>query len=123
MTPAPGVAKVVEFDGKCGRDVTCDEHKEYYVKLPSGLPLWSWPTHFTATTVAERLNGFITHIAEKAALCDRLAEALKAKIQMEGRGGVHKKLEDALCWKDNDEKAHKMATEALAAYDELKEKK
>ncbi len=43
-----------------------------------------------------------------------LREALLAKIQLEGRGGKPRKLDEALAWIQNDEKAERMAREALA---------
>ena len=51
---------------------------------------------------------------------EMLCAALKAKIQMEGRNGVHKKLEDHLIWRENDILAQKMADDAIAAYEAIR---
>lgn len=47
---------------------------------------------------------------------DKLLKALKAQMQMRGKGGVHQKLEEALAWKQNDELADRLANEAISDY-------
>ena len=45
----------------------------------------------------------------------RLREALLAKIKMEGRGGKHGKLDEAISWRENDEIAQRLAEKALSS--------
>lgn len=57
-------------------------------------------------------------LRDLVAAAEKLKLALDAKIVMEGRNGVHKKLDDHLAWRQNDELAQRMAEEALALYSE-----
>lgn len=55
--------------------------------------------------------------ARLIAAAPALYEALKAMLVMMDRGGQPRKLDEALTWRQNDEKARAMATAALALVD------
>lgn len=70
---------------------------------------------------AELIAYLVNHapaIAELVEAAEKLKLALDAKIVMEGRNGVHKRLDEHLAWRQNDELAQRMAEEALALYSE-----
>ena len=70
---------------------------------------------------AELIAYLVNHapaLAELVEAAEKLKLALDAKIVMEGRNGVHKKLDDHLAWRQNDELAQRMAEEAFKLYSE-----
>ena len=59
------------------------------------------------------------NLAEQRA--EALALALRAAMVMTDRGSHPRKLDEALCWKANDDLARSMADEALAAHNKAKQ--
>lgn len=64
----------------------------------------------------EICNSYIEKFRKVVEAGKDLKYALDLKIKMEGRGGKHGKIEEALSWRENDQIAHRAATEAMSKY-------
>ena len=65
------------------------------------------------TEIKKMICSSLNAYAQNQELIRELVEALKAERQMR-KASPPKKLDEELCWRDNDEKADRMAVAALA---------
>ena len=72
------------------------------------------PHYETIRLLRAEVEDLKAQLSRQSAEVEALREALCAKMQLEGRGGKPRKLDEALAWIQNDEKAERMAQEALA---------
>lgn len=66
-----------------------------------------------------RVRNWNTRQNSNTALINELVEALEAMVVVMDRGGQPRKLDEALTWRQNDEKARAMAAAALAKAKEV----